>query len=139
LWDEAGARYLAALLESEILLVSEGATPLHSDAPPEIGAMINFLEQNFHRPVRISELAAFAGRSESHLTKVFHRYLGKSPKQYLQDKRWARARELLHTSNLSIAEVGQAIGMPNAFHFSRSFHQVVGEPPLAYRRKHPAL
>lgn len=139
LWRPDEARWLAALLGREVQHGAEKTSTHTPDAPPEVRAMVNFLEQQFQKSVRISELARFAGRSESHVVKLFRRYVGMSPKQYLQQKRLARARELLHVSNLSVSEVGRAVGFTSPYHFSRAFSRTVGESPLAYRRKDLSL
>jgi AraC-like DNA-binding protein len=139
LWHADEARWLAALLGREVQHGAEKTSTPTPDAPPEVRAMVNFLEQHFQKSVRISELAQFAGRSESHVVKLFQRYVGMSPKQYLQRKRLARARELLHVSNLSVSEVGRAVGFTSPYHFSRAFSGSVGESPLAYRRRDLSL
>ncbi len=139
LWRVDEARWLAELLGREVRHMADKTAAHYPDAPPEVRRAINFLEQNFQKPVRIPEVAAFAGRSESHIVKLFQRYVGISPKRYLQQRRLARARELLHVSNLSVSEVGRAVGFASPYHFSRAFHRAVGEPPLAYRRKDRSL
>lgn len=138
-WQVDEARWLAEFLGREVRHVSEKTAAHYPDAPPELRRIVNFLEQNFQKPLRIPEVAAFAGRSESHVVKLFQRYVGISPKRYLQQRRLARARELLHVSDLSVAEVGRAVGFATPYHFTRAFHRAVGEPPLAYRRKDLSL
>lgn len=138
-WQEDEAQWLAQLLGREVQHATEKQAALIPDAPPAIGRMLNFIEQNFNRPMRIAELIDLMGRSESHVTKIFRHYVGVSPKQYLQEKRMARAKELLHVSNLSISEVGSAVGFPNAYYFSRGFRQAVGTSPSDYRRTHHSV
>lgn len=139
LWRPDEARWLAALLGREMQHVAEKTSTHTPDAPPELRAIVNFIEQHFQKSVRISELAHFAGRSESHVVKLFQHYVGMSPKQYLQQKRLARARELLHVSNLSVSEVGRAVGFASPYHFSRAFSRAAGESPLAFRRRDVSL
>ncbi|MCY1247111.1 Arabinose operon regulatory protein [compost metagenome] len=45
----------------------------------------------------------------------------------------ARARLLLDTTDLTIAEVGREVGLYDQFYFSRQFRRMHGVSPSAYR------
>ena len=44
-----------------------------------------------------------------------------------------KATELLRLTQLSIQEIGNAVGYPNALHFSRAFKNVYGVSPRVWR------
>ena len=47
----------------------------------------------------------------------------------------ARARQLLITSNHTIAEIGSSVGYADAFYFSRQFRVVHGVSPSEFRTR----
>lgn len=73
------------------------------------------------------------GISMRSLNRRFKQATGKSPMQYLQQVRIENARELLKTSNLSIAEVGYSVGYPDNSYFSALFHKAMSVSPKEYR------
>lgn len=67
------------------------------------------------------------------LNRRFKQATGKSPMQYLQHIRIENARELLKTSNLSIAEVAFSVGYPDNSYFSAIFRKAISLSPKEYR------
>lgn len=81
----------------------------------------------------LASLAKIAGLSPSRFHAVFRAALGMAPSRWLQQRRLARARELLLGSDLPVQEVATRAGFGDPFHFSRLFKRVHGSSPLAYR------
>lgn len=92
-----------------------------------------WLEDNFNKPVKISELAEQFDFSLRTLNRRFKAALGKTPLQYLQTMRLNNARELLQKSNLLISEVAAHSGYQDAAAFSKAFSQYMGTSPKKYR------
>jgi AraC family transcriptional regulator of adaptative response/methylated-DNA-[protein]-cysteine methyltransferase len=59
---------------------------------------IAFLEENFHRQPELKEIAASVNLSEYHFQRLFTRWVGISPKRFLQFLTKERAKELLESS-----------------------------------------
>ena len=94
---------------------------------------VRYIHDNLYLPLRAEHVARHAGVSLRQLTRVFRRNTGKSFYQYLIDLRMEKARTLLRSKTLPIAEVGERVGYPDVHHFTRVFHARVGMPPAAYR------
>lgn len=62
---------------------------------------------------------------------------GVSPLQLLLNIRIQKAKQLLESSDYSIAEIGELVGFPNAAYFSRQFKRLTGDSPTDYLRKNP--
>ena len=60
---------------------------------------------------------------------------GESPQKTLTRLRMQEAKRLLATTAEPIARVGELVGYPDQFYFSRTFRKEVGENPTAYRKK----
>lgn len=86
-------------------------------------------------PFSVPELAADAGFSTSHFSARFHAVTGFSVTEYVKRLRMARARELLLTTDRSIADIAAEVGYPDQFYFSRQFRAVTGSSPRHFRRR----
>ncbi|MEN0070612.1 MAG: AraC family transcriptional regulator [Propionicimonas sp.] len=92
------------------------------------------LTEDLSAQLSLTELAAGVGLSPSYLTAVFKAHTGYSPMQYRTLLRMQRARELLDTSDRSIAEVAREVGYDDVAYFSRRFSSLHELGPRAYRR-----
>ena len=54
---------------------------------------------------------------------------------YVKRLRMARSRQLLITSEHSVAEIAAAVGYGDPFYFSRQFREVNGQSPREFRRQ----
>lgn len=93
----------------------------------------SFIEQNFQNDISVEDIAASCGLNRSYFGKIFHENMGKSPQEFLISYRMTKATELLKLTDLSIADIGNAVGYPNQLHFSRAFKNVYGISPRQWR------
>ena len=94
---------------------------------------LSFIEQNFQNNISVEDIAASCGLNRSYFGKIFHENMGKSPQEFLIYYRMIKATELLKLTDLSIADIGNAIGYANQLHFSRAFKKVYGISPRQWR------
>jgi AraC family transcriptional regulator of arabinose operon len=94
---------------------------------------MKFLEDRVDGAIRLPELARVVGVSPSHLSKLFREATGGGVLAHHTALKMARARLLLDTTDLTIAEVGREIGLNDQFYFSRQFRRLHGVSPRAYR------
>ena len=81
----------------------------------------------------IPALAKVASVSEAHFVRTFRATFGETPHRYLQRRRIERAMFLLRESDRSITDVCFEVGFNSLGTFSRTFHEIVGQTPIAYR------
>lgn len=82
-------------------------------------------------------LEALASRchvSTGHFRKRFRELTGLSPLEYINRRRIAMAQELLRNPDLTVADVAEAVGIPDTNYFSRMFRRLAGETPSRYRK-----
>lgn len=95
----------------------------------------SFIEQNFQNNISVEDIAATCGLNRSYFGKIFHENTGKSPQEFLISYRMTKAAELLKLTELSIADIGNAVGYPNQLHFSRAYKNVYGISPRQWRNE----
>ena len=94
----------------------------------------NYLAANCHLELDNSVLARMANYSPWHFIRAFRAAYAQTPHAFLVNVRLQRARELLRSSPLAIAEIAVASGFENRCAFSRLFHQRFGVTAGAMRR-----
>ncbi|WP_435527611.1 helix-turn-helix domain-containing protein [Microbacterium aurantiacum] len=97
---------------------------------------MRYLEDRIDGHVQVGELAAFVGVSPSHLAALFRQATGGGVVAHHLSLKMARARRLLDTTDLTVAEVARQVGMDDAFYSSRQFRKTHGASPTAYRAHH---
>ena len=95
-------------------------------------AVVKYLDLNMDRIVSIEELSNVLTISESQLKRRLFRYSGISYRTIREKIKIARARELLAT-NMSMAQISEAIGISNEYNFNRFFKRIEGMTPGKFR------
>jgi len=111
---------------------SAGRADVHSDEL--VVQAQDELRAHHTETLRIPELAQKLGLSLRSLNRRFKQATGMSPGVYLQQQRLNTARDLLRTSNLSIAEVALQSGYTDSGYFCRLFRETMKQTPREYRR-----
>ncbi len=84
-------------------------------------------------PLNLDHLAGLAHMARSHFVREFSRVFGETPHRYLQRRRVERAMYLLACTKRDITEICLDVGFTSLSTFSRTFREIVGEPPLSFR------
>ena len=86
-----------------------------------------------HPGINVQFLAKRLHCSSDYLSHLFRREMGMTLITFIQQQRVLQARNLLGTSTLNIAEVGQAVGYEDPGYFIRVFKKLTGQTPKEYR------
>ena len=91
------------------------------------------MDGSYARPLDIPALARIAHVSEAHFIRSFRAVFGETPHRYLQRRRVERSMFLLRESDRSVTDVCLDVGFASLGTFSRTFREIVGVSPSAYR------
>jgi AraC-like DNA-binding protein len=83
----------------------------------------------------LEDIADSLGVSYSLFRREFKNRCGISPGQYRQELKLAKAKELLYSTNLSIAEISNRLNFECLGQFSTFFKKKAGVPPLEFRKR----
>jgi AraC-like DNA-binding protein len=97
------------------------------------------MDRTYAKPLDIPALARVAVVSESHFIRTFRATFGETPHRYLQRRRVERAMFLLRESERNITDICLDVGFTSLGTFSRTFRDIVGVHPTAYRARSEAL
>lgn len=100
-----------------------------------IGAAIRYVNEHIGERLAVSELSETVCVTPGHLSKLFKGMVGMSPNEYIRLKKMERAQVLLLTSDMSVGEVAEMVGVGNLSQFSRMFSRVTGCSAREYRMR----
>ena len=95
---------------------------------------LDFISENYHRPITVKDIAEHVNLDRSRLYRVFLQHVFISPQQYLTEYRIREGRRLLEKRSGSIKEIAQAVGIDDPLYFSKVFKQICGKSPTEYMK-----
>jgi len=147
LWDElireggrhrrTAGRLCTALTEVLLLKIEELAGLSASPGRMEETTFLRCRELVETRAVSlhsVEDIAAATGLGSTKLTRLFRRYQGLSPYQFLLRRKMAIAAELLINPATLVKQVSAQVGFDSPYHFSRCFKQVHRVSPKDFQR-----
>ena len=101
----------------------------------ELTKLKEYLDEHYTGKIMLEELAEKFFINKFYLSKIFKETYGTTVNNYLISKRITRAKQLLRFTDMTVDEVGVAVGMGDANYFSRMFRKVEGSSPREYRKQ----
>lgn len=80
--------------------------------------------------VKLSERVHF---NPAYLSRLFKQETGSTLTDYIQEKKIARAKQLLENSDINVHEIGETLGYGYGSNFARTFKKLTGMSPKEYR------
>ncbi|GAA3653278.1 DJ-1/PfpI family protein [Nonomuraea antimicrobica] len=94
---------------------------------------VQHIGANLRADLSTPALAAEAGVSERHLTRLFLKHLGQTPGRYVRQARTEAAAHLLASTSLPMAAIAARCGLGTAETLRQAFIDRYGIPPSRYR------
>ncbi len=94
-----------------------------------------YLAKHHDDDIRLADVARECSLSRGHFIRAFRLTTGFTPGQWLTQYRLEKAKSLLRTSSIAIAEIADRCGFADQSHLTRVFTAALGVPPGAWRRQ----
>lgn len=101
----------------------------------ELATVKAYLDEHYTKKIVLDDLEERFFINKFYLSKIFKETYGTTINNYLISKRITRAKQLLRFTDLTVDEIGAAVGMADANYFSRMFRKVEGSSPREYRKQ----
>jgi len=141
--DAVSNRSLIFILAASLLFLATGGlilikrkrsiiSPWMISISEKVDAVI---KEKFSEKLSRDQMAKEVGLSGGRMTAIYRQVRKTTPMQILTKVRIEQAKSLLSESDLSLTQVGDKCGIPNAQLFFRHFKQDTGMTPQDYRNK----
>jgi PAS domain S-box-containing protein len=124
----ASARIRAALLARPDPQLSPDAVRLAQDAS-------QYMREHLAEGLDLPSVSRVLAISPGYLGRVFKRYMGTTPHQFLIDLRLEAAEDLLRETDLTVSQIAWRVGFASPSHFVTTFRARTGTTPLTFRRR----
>ena len=106
----------------------------NSEKTNVVNAILEYLSQNYMKPISLYRLAHNMYLSPVYISKIFKEETGESPINHLIRIRLTKANELLNSGNIPIKTVARNVGYEDAYYFSKLYKKYYGIPPSVEKR-----
>ena len=96
---------------------------------------LDYIDLNLNRKVNAADLASLVGYTEYYLTEKFKKETGMSVSTCVRNAKINRAKLMLETTDMSVAEIAQELAFNTPNYFIQSFRSITGMTPAQYRAK----
>lgn len=117
------------------IIAGQNETYLSGSRVKQIREAAGYIADHYREDLSVSGLAAACHMSEVYFRKLFKEIYHLSPQKYLIRFRLNKAKELLGSTELSIAEISAGCGFETPYYFTRIFKQEVGITPTMFRKR----
>ncbi|WP_420768626.1 response regulator [Parageobacillus thermoglucosidasius] len=107
----------------------------HQQANGKLGKAKDYIDEHYHHPLTLEEVAEYVGISPCYFSKLFKDRFGMTFIDYVTDVRIARAKKEMADPNKSLKEICFLVGYNDPNYFSRVFKKHTGMSPSEYRKK----
>ena len=101
--------------------------------------MTSFIHEHFGSKIGLEDIAEAGQVSKSTCIRLFHKYTGKSPIDFLNNYRLQMSAEKLVTTSEQITEIAYSCGFGQPSYFNRLFLKEYNMTPNQYRKQHARM
>ena len=99
--------------------------------------LLVWIDENLDKPLRIDDIARYAGYSKWHLQRMFLSHTGHTLARYIRERKLGLAARDLCTSTETVYQICLRYGFESQQSFTRIFTKTFSLPPGMYRKHSP--
>ncbi len=97
--------------------------------------MVEYIHHNYSHKISLADIANCGMVGQSKCCKLFSKYIGQTPNNYLINYRLQISAELLKNTDMPITEIALICGFSGSSYFSETFKKQYGTTPSIHRLK----
>ena len=127
-------KQILAITQENIREYEEFLERSMSGSRDEVASVKNYIYQHYAEDLSLETLAEKVYLSSGYLSFIFKKETGMNLNRFIRVVRMEKAKELLCSSNMKVAQISEQVGIPNVSYFCRSFREYYGSSPESYRK-----
>ncbi len=116
-------------------VVVRESSDLQSTPDSDVSNALRFIRSHSSRPIQVADVLAAVPVSRRGLERRFRKSLNRSIFEEINRNHVERARQMLISTNHSMAAIAEKCGFRDSRHFSILFRKFMGATPTAYRNR----
>lgn len=117
------------IVDAQLLEASSSETALSEP----VKAALEYVDANLERMVGLREVAEHIHLNASYFSVLFKEQMQMTFSEFLARRRLQKAKEMLLTTKLPVAEISERVGYQTAKYFNKVFKEYEGRSPGLYR------
>lgn len=94
---------------------------------------LQYIASNYETNLTLTGVAAYLGVSPNYFSTLFHKTVGESFREHLCRGRIEESKRLLLSTDISLNQIGLAVGFSDQSYYSKVFKRITGLTPGEYR------
>ncbi len=103
--------------------------------PYKVKEIVDYININIEKKLEINELALLTKWKKDHFSRLFSKYLGATPYQYILTRKIEKSKTLLAETVIPINEIAFELGFDSQSNFYHIFKKIADDTPENYRKK----
>lgn len=99
-----------------------------------ITPVLEYIGQHYTRHISLQELSNLLHVCDNQLIRIFKHATGTTPTKYIMELRLKQAMDLLERTDMSVAQIADAVGFSNSNFMAKVFQSNLQMTPRDYRR-----
>lgn len=104
------------------------------DVPFIMKKVISYIHENITEKIMVDDLAHLTKWKSQHFQRLFSKYLGISPSQYILNQKIEKGISLLIETEMTVSEISFELGFQSTSNFFNAFKKHTGKTPDFYRK-----
>jgi AraC family transcriptional regulator, transcriptional activator of pobA len=135
-WEFCARAYLGIALTQAARIHATCSFALRpAQQRPVIGAVFQYIEARYMRPISLADVAKAVNKSAAHLTDVVRRQTGRTVGEWITERRMVEARRQLSETDLTIQNIAASLAYDDESYFSRVFRKHHQVSPSTFRAR----
>ncbi|MEA5003534.1 MAG: PocR ligand-binding domain-containing protein [Christensenella sp.] len=107
---------------------------ISSSKHPILKPVIEYIYNNKHENIMLSQMAKLSHTSPSYLSRLFKKEMGKNFSDYVTDFKMTIAKNMLENTSLSVTDISNDLGFSDSGYFIKLFKKHEGITPAMFRK-----
>ena len=129
------ATLILQLIQGQTPTAEEPITSMRENYENDLfQSILDFLDQNIATHNQVNDLVEHFALSRSTLQNLFKKYLNMTPKNYINQVRLDRSKQMIRNTQMTLSQIADYLGYGSIQYFSRAFNQAFGMSPSQYAK-----